>query len=151
MSRQANVSLHKHSHQLPTGHLPCQPGYTKPPESLHDLKSISVWEFITMRPNLYLSHLFLPLWHCENFSQSFGGSLAFLHPIHHKSSLQWMDHFRACPLVCSLPLSGAASVHCSRLTVAINPLHKHTSPRTLVDHFFLVLALKELTVMADGQ
>lgn len=50
MSRQANVSLHQHSQWLPTGHLPCQSGFPKHPERLHDLKSISVWEFITMRP-----------------------------------------------------------------------------------------------------
>lgn len=35
-----------------------------------------------MRPELYLSHLFLPLWHSENSSQSLAGSLAVLHHIH---------------------------------------------------------------------
>lgn len=61
-----------------------------------------------MRPELYLSHLFLPLWHWENCSQSLGGSLAVLQHIHHESSLQWMDHFHACFPAClfaCLPLS----------------------------------------------
>lgn len=95
-----DVSLDEHSVRLPTSHLPSQPGLPKPPERLHDLKGISVWEFITMWPNLYLSHLFLPLWHWENCFQSLGGSLAFLHPIHHESSLQRMDHFHACSPAC---------------------------------------------------
>lgn len=58
-----------------------------PQRGLADLKGITVWEFITVRPKLYLSHLFLPLWHWENCSQSLGASLAFLHPIHHETSL----------------------------------------------------------------
>ncbi len=88
-------SLDRLSVRLPASHLLHQSGLTKPPERLHGLKGISVWEFITMRPKLYLGHLFLPLWHRENCFQSLGGSLAFLHPIHHESSLQRMDHFHA--------------------------------------------------------
>lgn len=95
-----DVSLDAHSVRLPTSHLPSQPGLPQPQERLHDLKGISVWEFITMRPSLYRSHLFLPLWHWENCFQSLEGSLAFRHPIHHESSLQRMDHFHAYSLPC---------------------------------------------------
>lgn len=108
----------------------------------HVLQGISVWEFITMRPNLYLSHLFLPLWHWENCSQSLGGSLAFQHPIHHKSSLQRMDHFHACSPACLFTCLLLSSAGCclrapqsSPRACCNYPLRRHTSPWTLVDNF----------------
>ena len=85
VSRQADVNIDENSVRVPTGRLPNQPGLPKTLEEQHDRKGISVWESITKRPKLYLSHLFLPLWHWENCSQSLGAGLAPLHTIHHKS------------------------------------------------------------------
>lgn len=130
-----------------------QPGLPEPPpEGPPDLKGISAWEFLTMWPGLYLSHLFLPLWHRENGSQSLGGSLAFLQPIHHKPSPQRMDHFHACFPACLLPPLAGPCLHVlqsSPCACCNYPLHGHTSPGILVDNFIFFPATTGID--CDGQ
>ncbi|KAI4801571.1 hypothetical protein KUCAC02_019458, partial [Chaenocephalus aceratus] len=62
-------------------------------------------------------------------------SLASFHPIHHKTSLQRMDHFHACFPDClsagwKLPLCTTVSPRPSVRAYCNYPLPRHTSPRT---------------------
>lgn len=147
------------ANQTPT-HPASQPGqvsHVLSPERRHDLKGGGVCKFITMQPKLYLSHLFLPLWHWENCLQSLGGTLASLHLIHHESSLQRMDHFHACSPACLLaclrlsspwmlpPCTAVISLCLLQLPSA----QARITPDTAGLHFSS--AHQESTVMATGQ
>lgn len=139
VSRQADVSLDQHSARLPVS-----PGLPKPPERLHDLKGISVWEFLTMRPELYLGPFVSATLAVRELLSIFWRESGILAP-YPSRVLSPVDGPlpRLFPtyLLLSLDRCCLRVLQSSPFACCNYPLHRHTSPGMLVDIFFSPLFL----------